>query len=92
LNQTQTQQTQTQTETAGILDGDSSINDVMDKACEDIYKKVRIQEVNEKDDDAISQLDPSKSTPGLVSYFNLLQIRSFCLCLTYMYCALDSNV
>jgi hypothetical protein len=28
----------------------------------------------------------------LVSYFNLLQIRSFCLCLTYMCCALDSNV
>jgi hypothetical protein len=64
----------------------------MDKACKDIYKEVLIQEVNEKDNDTISQSDPSKSTLEFVSYLNLLPIRSFCLCLTYMYCALDSNV
>jgi hypothetical protein len=92
LNQTQTQQTQTQRETARILDGDSSINYIMDKACEDIYKEVLIQEVNEKDDDTISQSDPSNSTPAFLSYFNLLRIRSFCLCLTYQYCALDLTV
>jgi hypothetical protein len=64
----------------------------MDKACEDIYKEVLIEEVNENDDDTMSQPDSSNSTPAFVSYFNLLRIRSFCLCLTYMYCALDSNV
>jgi hypothetical protein len=92
LNQTQTQQTQTQTETAGMLDGDSSIGDIMDKECEDIYKEVLIEEFNEKDDNTISQPDPSNSTLEFVSYFNLLRIRSFCLCLTYIYCAFDSNV
>jgi hypothetical protein len=82
LNKTQTQQTQTQIEIAGILDGDSSINDIMDKACEDIYKKLLIEEVSEMDDNAISQPDPSNSTPAFVSYFNILRIRAFCLCLT----------
>jgi hypothetical protein len=43
----------------------------MDKACEDIYKEVQIEEVSEKDDYTISQPDSSNSTPAFVSYFNL---------------------